>query len=113
MTRNIRALNRGRLYIWWVSRSRRRDLVVALQLLFVVAAFLAVSTWDYHDQLAYERFAKEDVQRILEEERRARELPKTVYVIEAKTPEKAQERLAQIAGELDLERAKMKGLVPR
>lgn len=113
MTKNIRALNGGRFYVWWVSRSRRRDLVVALQVAFVVAAFLAVSTWDYHDQLAHERFAKEDVQRILEEERRARELPRTVYVIEAATPQQVAEKLAGIAGELDAERGRIRGLTTK
>lgn len=113
MTKNIRALNGGRFYVWWMSRSRRRDLVVAVQLLLLVAAFLAVSHWDYQDQLAQEKFAKEDVQRILAEERRARDLPATVWLIEAKTPEAAQVRLAQIAGQLDMERAKLRGLTSR
>lgn len=113
MTRTIRSLNQGRYRIWWLTRSRRRDLVVALQLLFLVAAFLAVSTWDYQDQLEQERYAKEDVSRILAEERKARELPRTVYVIEAATPQQVAEKLAGIAGELDNERAKLRGFTTR
>lgn len=113
MTRRIRALNQGRYRVWSLTRSRRGDLVIAAQVLFVVAAFLAVSTWDYRDQLAHERYAKADVQRMLDEEKAARAAPPTFWLVEAKTPEAAQEKLAQISGQIDKEREKMKGLVPR
>jgi len=108
--RGIKAMARGKLRVWWLTN--RHQAILALQVVFVVWAYLIASTMDYHDQVAAERSAKEQVARALQDERNARNLPPTVWLIEAKTPEKAQERLAQIAGQLDLDRARLRGLVP-
>lgn len=108
--RTLRSMGRGRLRVWWMTY--RHQAVLALQVVFIVWAYLIVSTMDYHDQVAAERAAKQDVAKALDDERSSRKLPPTVWLIEAQTPEKAQQRLAQIAGQLDLDRARMRGLVP-
>lgn len=106
--RTIKAMGRGKLRVWWLTH--RHQAILALQVVFVVWAYLIASTMDYNDQVAAERAAKEQVARTLQDERNARTLPSTVWLIEAQTPEKAQQRLAQIAGQLDMERAKLRGL---
>lgn len=111
MTRNIRALNQGRYRVWFLTHRIRA--FRALQVCTVVCLFLVASAMDYRDQLAAEKAAHADVKRILAEQAAdkaaAKALPQTVYVLEAATPEKAREKLARIAGQLDYERGILGG----
>lgn len=102
MTRRLRALNGGRLRVWWLHH--RRDAIGAAQLTAIVAIFLIVGHFDYQDQINAEKAAHRDVAEALRQERIARTLPRTTYIIEAATPAEAQSKLAQIAGDADAER---------
>jgi hypothetical protein len=100
MTRRLRSLNRGRLAVWWVTH--RQDAIRSMQLVLLVALFLAASTADYHDQLDQERAARAAVEERLAD---ARELhgpiaPPTVFVIEARTTRDLEARLEDILGSL-------------
>jgi hypothetical protein len=106
MTRAIRSLNKGRLRVWWIYH--RQDAIRTLQLAAIVLLFLVASSMDYRDQVAAERAAHEAVREQLRDERAARGHSRTVYLIEAATPEAARMKLAEIAGEIDLERAKLR-----
>lgn len=99
MTRAIRSLNKGRARVWWVHHGR--EAIRAAQLTTLVACFIAVSSFDYQDQLEQERAAHAAVRQQLDEERAARGMPRTAWIIDATTPRKASERLAEIAGDLD------------
>ena len=104
MTRRIRALNGGRARIWWVHHGR--EAVRAAQLVAIMAAWLLVSHFDYQDQLDMERSARTEAEVQAEAATGfRRKLPRVTFVLDARTPEELQLRLAEIAGQLDGERA--------
>ncbi len=102
MTRAIRGFYQGRLRVWCMSHGQQFRLAIALVAL--VLAFGLAGKWDYEDALAAEKAARENVAEELRQERIARSLPRTTYIIEAATPREAQSKLAQIAGDADAER---------
>ena len=104
-TRRLHALNHGRLRIWLIHHGQEAK--NATYLVAIVAAFLAVSHFDYQDQVEAEKAARRDVAEQLRQEKAARALPRTTFVIEAATPAEAQLRLAQIAGDADAERYRL------
>ena len=108
MTRAIRAFNKGRARIWWVHHGR--EATRAAQLTTLVALFIAASAFDYEDQLAMERSAREDAERQLADERALRGIPNPAIVIDARNAERFGIRLAEIAGGLDAERQKLRGV---
>lgn len=107
MRRRILGFNGGRARIWWVHHGQQA--VRALQLIALICAYLAVSTFDHQDQLEQERSARAAATEALRQERAARGLPRTTFVIEAKTPQEASLKLAEIAGDLDGWRARNRG----
>lgn len=107
MTRSLHRLTGGRLRVWAISHGR--EAVRALQLVAIVGAFLTVSHFDYQDAIAAEKAAREDVAEQLRQEKIARTLPRTTFVIEAATPAEAQEKLAAIAGDADVMRYDVRG----
>lgn len=104
--RTLHRINKGRFWVWWLTHKEQVRLMLTLG--FLVLALGVVGRWDYEDQLEAEKLAHQQVQRQLAGEMAARKLPNTVYLLEARTAEEAQIKLAKIAGELDMERAKLK-----
>ena len=105
MTRAIRGFNKGRARIWWLMHGQEAK--NAAYLTAIVAIFLTVSHMDYTDQVNAEKAARADVAEQLRQERIARALPGTVYIIEAATPAEAQSKFARIAGGADAERYRL------
>lgn len=105
MTRALRGIYQGRLRVWCMSHGQQFRL--ALGLVTLVVAFGLVGKWDYEDQLAEEKSAREEVTEQLRQERIGRALPSTVYIIEAATPAEAQSKFAQIADGTDTERYRL------
>lgn len=99
--RKLKTLVGGNVYIWWLTH-RHESRVAGLFLLLAVL-FVGFSEW----RLAVERGEKDELVKLLSDERAARVLPNTVYILEAATVTKAQEKLARIAGDLDLARYEM------
>lgn len=108
MTRRIRALNHGRARVWWVHHGR--EAVRAMQLTMVIVLWMIASHFSYQDELDMERAAREAAEARAEAaagfERR---LPPVTFVLEARTPQELELRLAEIAGELDAVRARRMG----
>lgn len=109
MTRRIRSLNGGRARVWWIHHGR--EAIRALQLAFLVACFLAVSHFDYQDQIDQARAAHAAIR---EQVARSEQVfgppaPPTVFVLEARTVQDLDMRLAEIAGDLDTWRLKNRG----
>lgn len=107
MIARLKRLNGGRARIWWLHHGR--EAIRAAQLVAIVALYLAVSTFDYHDQLAQAEADRANVAETLRQERAVNGMPRTAWIIEAKTPQEAQLRLAEIAGDLDTWRARNRG----
>lgn len=101
MTRRIRALNRGRVGVWWVTH--RRDAIHAAQLMALVGLWLTASAFDYQDQLDAERTrrARAEAQLAAVAEQFGPPAPPTVFVVEARSPEELQRRLVEIGQDLD------------
>lgn len=106
MVRPLKTLGKGRVRVWMLTHGEQARL--ALLGCTMVALYSLASHWDYQDALMAEQMAHDQAKRALAQEQKARTLPATVFVIEADTPDKAQEKLARIAGNLDLERLKMR-----
>lgn len=104
--RSLSRLGGGRFRIWWLCYGQRTK--YALMAITMIGLYGIASEMDYQDALLAERIAHDQAKRALAQEQKARTLPPTVFVIEADTPDKAQEKLAKIAGDLDLERYKMR-----
>lgn len=105
MIARLKRLNGGRARVWWVHHGR--EAIRAAQLTAIVALYLAVSAFDYQDQLAQAEADRAAVAESLRQERIARGLPRTTFVIEAATAAEAQIRLAQIAGDADAQRYRL------
>ena len=105
MTRAIRGFNKGRLRIWWIHH--RRDAIGAAQLTAIIAIVLLVGHFDYIDQIEAEKSARRDVIEQLRQEKAARGLARTTFIIEASTPAEAQEKLAIVAGDADAQRYRL------
>lgn len=102
----MRKLGKGSIRVWMLTHGEQAKL--ALMGITMVALYSLVSHWDYQDALLAEQMAHDQAKRALAQEQKARTLPATVFVIEAATPQQAQEKLAKIAGDLDLERFRMR-----
>jgi len=97
---------------------RRGEALRAAQLIILVALWFFASTMDYNDQLNAERAAREDVEAELARQRAAlqgfaRPMPRTAFLLDARSEEELRQRLAEIAGDLDGERAKLTPMKPR
>lgn len=99
--RKLHALAGGRARVWWLTH--RHEARTAGLFLILSALFVGYS----EVRLFAERGEKNELVKMLGDERVARVLPNTVYIIEAATVSKAQEKLARIAGELDVARYEM------
>lgn len=99
MIPRLKALNKGRARVWWLTHGAK--CIRTLQLVFLVVAFLFVSTMDYRDQVEAERAAHATVTEELRQERAIRSVPRTAWIVDARTPQEASTRLADIAGDLD------------
>lgn len=91
----------GNAYVWWLTH--RHEARVAG--LFLILSVLFVGYYEVRFEI--ERVEKGELVKLLSDERAARALPNTVYVLEAATVTKAQEKLAKIAGDLDMARYEM------
>ena len=99
--RKLKTIAGGGVYIWWLTH--RHEARTAALFLILFALFITF----YESRLFFERGEKNELVRMLSDERAARVLPNTVYILEAPTVTKAQEKLARIAGDLDLARYEM------
>lgn len=104
-TRRLHALNSGRFRVFWLHHGQEAK--NAAYLVAIVAIFLTASHMDYQDAVNAEKAARADVEQQLRQERIARALPGTVYIIEAATPAEAQSKFARIAGGADAERYRL------
>ena len=106
MAKTIRALNGGRLRVWWVCN--RQDAIRSVQLAAILGLWMLASHFDYRDQLDMAHSAREAAEaRADEASGFERKLPRVTFVLDARTPEELKLRLAEIAGGLDGERARM------
>lgn len=96
MTRTIRALNKGRLAVWWVTH--RQDAIRASQLTTLIVLILLAGRFDYEDQLDAERAktAKAVSQLAEVAGRYGPPIPPVVFVLEARTPRELELRLADV-----------------
>lgn len=99
--RKLKTLAGGNVYIWWVTHRHEARMAA----LFLILSALFVGYYEF--RLTAVQAEKSALQNALGDERAARVLPSTVYVLEASTVGKAQEKLARIAGELDVARYQM------
>lgn len=102
----MRKLGKGRARVWWMTHGQRvkyAAMGITMVLLYGIA-----SEMDYQDALLAEQMAHAEARRQLAQEQAARALPTTVYVLEAATPAAAQQKLARLAGEMDVERHKLR-----
>lgn len=106
MTRRLKSLNHGRARVWWIHHGQEAK--NAAYLVAIVSIFLTVSHFDYADQVAQAEADRDAVAEQLRAERAAKRLPRVAWVIESSDPG-VQMSLAEIAGALDVERAKMRG----
>lgn len=112
MTRTIRSLNKGRARVWWVHHGREAKR--AAQLVALVGLWILASTLDYRDQVQAERASRAELEREAREagasaQGFSRRLPRITFVLEARTPEELELRLAEIAGKADGLRAELRG----
>lgn len=107
MTRRLRSLNGGRLRVWWIHHRQeaRHHALFAI----LVGLWLLANHLDYQDQIDYERAMRAEAEQQLQSDRALRGLPNPAIVLDAKTAERFGLRLAEIAGGLDAERAKVRG----
>lgn len=104
--RAIRGAFRGRLRVYLLTHGK--EVRNAIALCSIVLAFIAGLFVRHHEELHNERQAHEQAKRKLAAEQAARTSPPIMYLIEAETIEEAQIKLARVAGQLDMERAKMR-----
>lgn len=107
MTRAIRSLNKGRLRVWWVHHGPEAKRAGLLALL--AAIYLLVSELDYRDQVELARLAGAASAQAEAPAGFARPLPRITFVLDARTPEELELRLAEIAGGADGWRAELRG----
>lgn len=88
--------------IWWLSHNHRPVLTAA----FVAAISALIFSYEY--DLRKERAGRAAAMQMLMAEQTARGFQKTVFLIEASTIPQAQEKLARVAGELDVARHGMR-----
>lgn len=108
MIARLKRVNHGRLRVWWIHHGQ--EAIRAAQLTTIAVIFLVVSSFDYQDQIDQERAAHAAIAETLRRERAARGLPRTTFVIEAKTPQEASMRLAEIASDADVQRLTLRGM---
>lgn len=97
----LRGILQGRLYVWWLTYRREARLAV-LCLLFGSVLFAI------HETRLMAVVAERDaLNKNLKDMQAAKALPNTVFILEGSTIAKAQEKLARIAGDLDVARHEM------
>ena len=94
----------GRSRIWWLTHREQFRLVLSVCALVLCLGL--VGRWDYEDQVAMERSRADKAEASLNA---VHPLPPTTFIIEARTPAEAREKLADLAGQLDMQRAALKG----
>lgn len=99
--RKLKMIADGNVYIWWATY-RHEARTAAL---FVILSVLFVGYSEFRTMA--EKTEKEALQNMLKDERASKMLPNTVYVLEAGTIAQAQQKLARIAGDLDVARYDM------
>lgn len=102
-------LTQGRARLFWLTYSQH--VWGALAGIVLVFCLGIVGHYDYQDQLELERLKAERSAQHLrncEAIRKTSTGPKTIFLIEAGSPQEANEKLAVIAGSLDVARSTMK-----
>ena len=92
---------KARFRIWWLSHNHRPVLAAT----FIAA--ISTLVFYYESEIRKERAEKAIAVELLAAEQAARGLQKTVFLIEAGTVTQAQEKLAKVAGDLDMARYRM------
>lgn len=112
MTKRLRALNSGRLRVWWVCH--REQVRNHAALAAILGLWMLQSHFAYQDDLDLERAAREAVTRQRDDlQKRVEDMgtfsqtfPRVAFVIEARDRAELDLRLAEIAGDLDAARAR-------
>lgn len=104
--RRLRKLWGGKFRIWQLThghRFRLFGLMLVLLCLFLLAGYL-----DWRDMEERVRTYKQRADHLQREQDVMKQLPKTVFIIEAATPDELMSKMARIAGELDAQRYEMR-----
>lgn len=103
--RKLRRIWSGKFRVWCITHGHRFRLVwlmLVLLCLFLLAGYL-----DWRDMEERVRTHKKRADHLQQEQDVMKGLPKTVFVIEAATPDELALKLARIAGDLDAQRMEM------
>lgn len=104
--RRLRRMWGGKFRIWQLTHGHRFRL---FGLVFVlICLFLLVSYLDWRDMEERVRSHKQRADMLQRDHEVMRQLPKTVFIIEAATTDELMDKMARIAGELDAQRYEMR-----
>lgn len=99
--KKLKTFRGGSIYVWWLTHRHEARLAV-LCCVFGTVLFALHET-----RLMAVVKEKNSLQAALADERASKKLPSTVFILEGSTIAKAQEKLARIAGDLDVARHEM------
>lgn len=100
--RRLRKLWDGKFHIWCLTHGHRFRLVGLV--LVLLGLFLLAGYFDWQDLHGKAERYRKRVEMLQREKEVANQLPKTVFIIEAATPDELMVKMARIAGDLDVQR---------
>jgi len=103
--RKLRRMWRGKFRVWCITHGHRFRLIGLMLVLALL--FLLMGYFDWRELYNRAETHRQRAEYLQQEQDVMKQLPKTVYVIEAATPEELMKKMSRIAGELDYERYKM------
>lgn len=103
--RKLRRMWGGKFSVWCETHKHRFRLFGLI--LVLVALFLLASYLDKRDLEQKLDGMQKRVAQLEQEQQIMKQMPSTVFVLEAKTPDELSSKLARIAGQLDAERVKL------
>lgn len=104
--RKLRRMWSGKFRVWCVTHGHRFRLFWLM--LVLLCLFLLTGYFDWRDMEDRVRTHKQRADYLQREQDVMKQLPKTVFIIEAATPDELMSKMARIAGELDAQRYEMR-----